>query len=138
MKKFLSNFFLILAIISPFLCLGYLVHTNNLQDNVVQQKQISILQEGSELPFVACEVFDGYKFGIVFDNEEWIIGHLPIATKSESVEKVQEMLKSSKGVPSVKLLRQIDDYWIVDIYLNGPDKISLLELLRKENLLLAK
>ena len=140
MRSWSLAIFLTLAIISPLGCLGWLVYNGqNIQQvqNGSVEFQQTVLQEGMEVPIGAINVLNGHKFEVAIDQNRWIIIRLPSMTKTGSVEKVKEILQTNQGAnPSVKLLREFDDYWVADIYINTPNKTSLLDVVRRKNLLL--
>lgn len=103
---------------------------------------VTVLEAGAVLSVRACSVFDGYKFSLYISGGKQINAHLPIATKEEAYPVVVDLLKKSGGTPrtstpSVTLLRNVGDYWIVDFYFTmDGNRVRLLDVLQDEDLLL--
>ena len=96
------------------------------------------LEPGAVFDVLACKVVDGYKFGLYLEGEKWIEAHLAVATSEEAIPFVIELLNNAElPPPSVTLLRQVGDYWIVEFELTQNGKrVSLVDVLRSKELLL--
>jgi len=96
------------------------------------------LEVGAVYEVKACKVIDGYRFGMFLEGNKWIEAHLTTATKDEAATAVIEWLNNTTSpVPTVKLLRKLNSYWIVEFRLTVSGKQeSLTSLLRAKNLLL--
>lgn len=96
------------------------------------------LEQGATLGVKACSVVDGHRLELYLEGGYRIRGHLPTATKDGANEFVVDLLKNNaNSPPTVTLLRQIDDYWIVQLYVNRDGKREkLVDLLKNQSLLL--
>lgn len=95
------------------------------------------LEKGVTIDVIACKIVDGYKFLLYLDGDQWIEGHLPVATKDEAVTFVSDLLNTETSVPTVTLLREVEDYWIVDFNLiHDNQRVSVVSLLKSKGLLL--
>lgn len=99
--------------------------------------QKSLFQAGQELELKSCRILDGYQFKLFFESGE-LTGHLPVATKEEATLVVLESFDNAMyPPPTVELIRDAGDHWVVDINLTLEEKrTSLTDLLRDQNLLL--
>ena len=140
-SRFLAIVLAIVAI-APF---GYLAY-QRLSQPVPEQNLPAIefiksgndLSVGSTLEVKSCRIIDGYRFLLLLENNKWIEGHLPLATKDEATAVVIEWLQNTTfPIPTIKLLRKPDNFWIVDLHLMKSGKREkLTDLLKAKNLLL--
>ena len=89
------------------------------------EKNILSMEPGAEFKVSQCHVIDGYKFKMLLENGEWIIAHIPNATKADATQSVVDILKNSE-IPSVVLRRKLSGYWIVDFHLTIQGKHTTL------------
>lgn len=96
------------------------------------------LEIGATYEVRACKVIDGYRFGMFLEGDKWIEAHLTTATKDEAAPAVIEWLNNTTSpAPTVKLLRKLNSYWIVEFRLTVDGKQeTLTSLLKAKNLLL--
>ena len=140
-----------LASIAPILYLVY--HVKDVTSSVspvLQQPVLATvefikptstkLEVGSVIEVRSCRVIDGYRFGLSLEGNKWIEAQLPVATKDEATNVVIDWLKNSAtqtAAPTVKLLRNLGSYWIVEFRLtvNGKQE-KVTDLLKAKALLL--
>lgn len=146
MKTWVLAIVLALVAIAPILYLVYYGKnvTNNSDSSPVLTTVEFVkpaeakLEVGSVYEVRACKVIDGYRFAMFLEGNKWIEAHLPVATKDEATNVVIEWLNSTTSpVPTVKLLRKLGNYWIVEFQLtvNGKQE-KITSLLKAKNLLL--
>lgn len=101
------------------------------------EKVAKKLEPGAKFPVKACKVLDGYRFEMYLDGGKWIEAHLAAVAKEEASPVVVDWLnKTTPPPPTVTLLRQVGDHWVVDFELNVDGKrASLIDLLRARGLL---
>lgn len=97
-----------------------------------------VLEPGAIFSVRACKIVDGYRFLVQLEDGKAISAHLSVATKDGAVSVVPELLRtSSPPPPTVTLLRQVGEDWIVRFHLVKDSKrTDLLECLREQGLLL--
>ena len=112
--------------------------TKNMAVIEFQVKKNTKLEPGSEIEVKACEVLDGYKYGLYLEGDQLIEAHLAVATKSEATEVVVEWLrKAGPPAPTVVLKRQVGDYWIVDLHATVNNaRVNVVDMLKAKELLL--
>ena len=96
------------------------------------------LEPGAKFDVKACKVLDGYRFEMYLEGNRWIEAHLAVATKEEASPIVVEWLnKTVPPPPTVTLLRQVGNHWIVEFHLTVDGKrANMVDLLRSKGLLL--
>ena len=97
-----------------------------------------VLEPGAVFSVRACKIVDGYRYRLLLDGGYSISAHLSIATKDGAISVVPEILRtSSPPPPTVTLLRQVGQDWIVrfHVLLDGK-RTDLLVCLREQGLLL--
>lgn len=146
MKSWIIAIVLASIAIAPFLYLAY--HKMGVAQRISRPSVVTIqfeaekrsmaLEPGAIFSVRSCKVVDGYKFGLYLENDKRIVAHLSVATKKEATQFVVDFLnKSISSPPTVTLLREVEDYWIVEFVVtkDGQTK-NLVDLLRVEKLLL--
>lgn len=100
--------------------------------------QVLKLETGVTLDVLSCKVVDGYKYILHLEGNKWITAHLSVATKEEAIPLVIDLLNTTEPPPpTVTLLRNVGDYWIVDFHITHEgERVSMVNLLRSKALLL--
>lgn len=103
----------------------------------VSQKDV-MLEPGAEIEVMACRIRDGYIYDLYLAGDQWIEGHLPMATKEEATKVVNHWLqKATPPAPTVVLKRNVGEYWIIDLHVTVDGiRRSAVEMLREKELLL--
>lgn len=94
-------------------------------------------EAGSEFTVRAIKVIDGYRFELYLEGNQWIEAHLPVAAKEEATAVVIDWFnKANPPAPTVILRRQVNSFWVVDLYLtvNG-NRATVTEMLKAKGLL---
>ncbi len=98
------------------------------------------LQVGSKFNVKACKVLDGFRYEMYLEGGKWIEAQLPVVTKDDANPYVVNLLKTTTSPsPTVTLLKQVGNYWIVDFHITMPhtgEQANMIDLLRKAGLLL--
>jgi hypothetical protein len=95
------------------------------------------LVPGARFDVKACKVLDGYRYEMYLDGGTWIEAHLAAAAKEEAAQVVVELLnKAAPPTPTVTLLRQVGDRWIVDFELTvDGQRTNMVRVLKVKGLL---
>jgi len=132
-NKWIIAILLAIIAVMPFGILAYLNQNHSMEPSQDSQSVAIIdyitheeraMEPGAEFKIAQCHVVDGYKFGVLLENGEWIIAHLPVATKDEATRFVVELLRESQA-PTVILRRKLDEHWIVDFHLTVDGKETI-------------
>lgn len=101
-----------------------------------QSKTPKELESGVEFEVESCRILDGFRFEMDLESNKSIIAHLTTATSNEASVVVVDLMNKAKN-PVVKLLRKVNDYWIVELslFIDGK-KVNIIDVLKMQGLLL--
>lgn len=142
MKSRILAVLLVVIAIAPAIILGYYYQSTHvaMSDNPIASMEFShtqTLETGSEFDVKACKVLDGFRYDMYLEGGKWIEAHLAVATKDEANVIVVELLNATTSPPTVRLLKQVGNYWIVDFYLTVDGKrANMVDVLQEKQLLL--
>ena len=143
MRTWLLAFVLVVMAIAPVAFLVYNYQKNTVLTerpiaNIQFEPEIaSKMEVGARHEVRACKVLDGYRYELFLENGKWIEGHLTVAAKDEASVFVVELLnRAAPPSPSVTLLRQVGNYWIVEFQLTVDNhRANMTDLLKAKGLL---
>lgn len=153
MKSWISALTLAIVTLVPGLCLVYYTNQKySAQQEVAQQpeqpnyiatfqfEQPSLsksLEPGVTFEVKACRVIDGHRYEMALEGGKHITAHLAVITREQASLFVVEILHKAGSKPTVTLLRQIDDHWVVDFELTFEgQRAKMTQLLRAKGLVL--
>lgn len=143
-SKVWGTLILLVAIaLAPLFVLAYYYRSQVVPPQVIasfkfESETTRALEAGAKFDIKACRVLDGYRFEMYLDSGKWIQAQLTVAAKDEAAPVVVDLLnKTVPPAPTVTLLRQSGNIWIVDLHLTvGDRRVSLVDHLRSRGLLL--
>jgi hypothetical protein len=135
MRLWILGILLSVIAIAPALVLAY--HYRTMPEHRASFEQEKKLEVGATFDVKACKVLTGSKFEMYLEGGNWIKASLTLPAKEEASLVVVGLLnKTTPPSPSVTLLRQEGDQWIVDFRLNVEGrKANLVDLLKSKELL---
>lgn len=142
MRAWTLAFLLAVIALAPVFILAYYYARNNVPseqpNGSINFDDRQCLDLGIEYEVKACKVIDGHRFALCLQGGKWIEGHLTAVSKEHAgAFAVQCMNSATPPVPTVILLRQLGNYWVVDLKLTLDGKrVSMKELLASKGLLL--